>query len=300
VTLASAFLDVLDPERRAEASKLDLEAVLGAMVARARTDWPDITADPRQFVAYLAERLPEGAVAPGLASMKTSDLWIACACAAGQARAIAQFERAFFSEVSSAVRRVANSMLSEDDVAQQVREKLFVAQGPTVRPKILEYRGHGPIKAWLRVTASRVALNLATRGPKEKPVDGEWFTRVVSEGEPPEVQGLKARYRADFRAALEAAVDGLEPKDKNVLAYAFSQGLTIDQIGGIYGVHRATAARWIANAQRRLVEETRAALARRLGATQHDIDSIMQLIASRFDVSLNRMLADDEESPGQG
>lgn len=296
-----AFLAAVDPARRAEASSVGLGSQLTDVITAARAEWPTLSVDEERFAALLGERLPSDvAVADGLASLRGGDLWIVCGCAASDPRSIAAFEREFFNEISAAVRRVANASLSEDDVAQLVREKLFVGSA-TARPKILDYRGLGPVRAWLRVTASRVALNLVTRGTaREQPADGEWFARVIADGDHPEAAHLKSKYRADFRVALEAAVGALDPKDRNVLAYAFGEQLSIDQIGGIYGVHRATAARWVASAQKRLVDETRSTLARRLGASPADVDSIVHLIASRFDVSLGRVLGEGEKANESG
>jgi RNA polymerase sigma-70 factor (ECF subfamily) len=289
----SAFAAALPAARHDEATRYAgaLSARLDAMIATARTEWPDAVVDEARFLTLLAERLPpELALSDGVEAIRGSDLWIACGCAAGDSRSLAAFDRAFGAEVTGAVRRIGNAQVSADDVAQQVREKLFVGTSEGGRPKILDYKGTGSLRAWLRVTAARVGLNLATRGPKEKPTDDEWFTRVVADDEHPEIAHLKAKYRAEFRSALEAAVGALEPKERNVLAYSFGQRLSIDQIGGIYGVHRATAARWVQAAQERLVEETRAAMMRRLGANEADIDSIVHLIASRFDASLGGIL----------
>lgn len=269
---------MIDPTRLAE------------IVHAARAEWPDANVDPGAFVRLVEERLdPALPVAQALEALRLPELYIVCGCAAGDPKSITAFERKYFVEIKSAVRRVASPNLSEDDVAQLVREKLFVA-AEGARPKILDYRGTGSLRAWLRVTASRLALNLATRGPKEKPTEDEWFARVVVDADHPEIAQLKVRYRAEFRSAMQEAVRALEPKDRNVLRYAFGDGRSIDQIGAIYGVHRATAARWITAAQASLVEKTREMMMHRLGANQDDIQSIIQLIASKFDVSFAGML----------
>ncbi len=68
--------------------------------------------------------------------------------------------------------------------------------------------------------------------------------------------------------------------------------LSIDQIGALHGVHRATAARWLERARVELALATERALQRRLSASAEDVRSLMRLIASRMDASIHRLLAD--------
>lgn len=293
MSLFDALVRGLIPAHRAAALTATpslLEAQVDAVVAVARAEWPGVDVPVETFAVFLGERLDgELPLMEALAAARGADLWIACACGAGDKDALTAFERKYFEEIRRAVGRAPRARLHEDDVAQLVRERLFVAAAGST-PKILEYRGRGSMRAWLRVTAARIVLNLATRGPREEPEEDEWFARVVANDESAEIAHLKSKYRTEFRAALEVAVAALDPKDRNVLAYSFGERLSIDQIGGIYGVHRATAARWITHAQEQLVLHTRTALMDRLGASAAEVDSIVHLIASRFDVTFGGLL----------
>jgi RNA polymerase sigma-70 factor (ECF subfamily) len=79
-------------------------------------------------------------------------------------------------------------------------------------------------------------------------------------------------------------------EDRNVLRYHFAHGLTIDQIGALYHVHRATAARRVAKARDELLAGTRRRLMARLALNRADLDSVMRLIESSIHVSLRRVL----------
>jgi RNA polymerase sigma-70 factor (ECF subfamily) len=67
-------------------------------------------------------------------------------------------------------------------------------------------------------------------------------------------------------------------------------GWTIDRIGALYGVHRATAARRIAAARDELGAAIRTELAARLAISIDEVDSIVRLVQNRIDVSLERLL----------
>ena len=62
-------------------------------------------------------------------------------------------------------------------------------------------------------------------------------------------------------------------------------------IGRAYDVHRATAARWVAAVRTELGDRIRSELAARLKIAEDEVDSIVRLVKSRVDVSLERVLA---------
>jgi RNA polymerase sigma-70 factor, ECF subfamily len=61
----------------------------------------------------------------------------------------------------------------------------------------------------------------------------------------------------------------------------------------MFGVHRATAARWLARVRHRLQQETLDRLAARLRLGTHEVESVLRLIRSELDVSLTNALKDD-------
>src|SRR5207244_2837986 len=87
--------------------------------------------------------------------------------------------------------------------------------------------------------------------------DGEPLLAVAATSDDPELDHIRARYAAPFKDAFQGALRGLSTQDRNILRLHLVDGLNIEQIGGIYNVHRATVARWIAASRQALVEETR-------------------------------------------
>jgi RNA polymerase sigma-70 factor (ECF subfamily) len=101
---------------------------------------------------------------------------------------------------------------------------------------------------------------------------------------------LKAHQRAAFKAALQAALAGLGAKERNLLRMHLLHGLSIDEIGRAYQVHRATAARWLATTREALHRETRRLLRARLGLTDPEFDSVLRAVESQLDASFRRLL----------
>jgi RNA polymerase sigma-70 factor (ECF subfamily) len=70
--------------------------------------------------------------------------------------------------------------------------------------------------------------------------------------------------------------------------------LTVDILGRLHGVHRATAARWVEAARASVVRAVRRHLRGTLGLGASELDSIVGLVKSGLDVSLTRLLASRE------
>ena len=115
---------------------------------------------------------------------------------------------------------------------------------------------------------------------------------MISTGNP-ELELLKRQYAAAFSDALRAAVGALEPRLRAAMRMSFVDGLSIDEIGAVYTVHRATAARWIQRACDAILDHTRATLAERLALSQTELDRLTAMVQSQLDVSLSQLLPAD-------
>ena len=67
-------------------------------------------------------------------------------------------------------------------------------------------------------------------------------------------------------------------------------GLTIDEIAPMYGVHRATAARWIASAKQDVLARTRKQLMTELHLDAGEVDSLIRLVQSRIELTDESLL----------
>ena len=97
---------------------------------------------------------------------------------------------------------------------------------------------------------------------------------------------------ADFKQAFEHAMASLEPSERNILRMSFVSDLSIDEIGKLYSIHRATAARRLARARARLAELTREHLRQRLDLDEGEFTSIVRLVHSQLNLSISRVLGE--------
>jgi RNA polymerase sigma-70 factor, ECF subfamily len=262
-----------------------LEALLEEIVRSAQAAWPAVKLAPDQFIPHLGRRMPAGLPAEeALRQIHTSDLYLACACAHGDAQAIAAFEAHCLTVIDRALVALPVDADAVAEVKQQLRHNLFVGDGRP--PEITNFVGRGDLRGWVRVMAVRVALAMVRRARKNETADDDLLERALLPQENPELGYLKNSYRSQFKSAVADAIKGLTVRERTLLRQHFIDELTIDEIGTLYRVHRATAARWIARARQAVLTATRAALMKRLTVQPEELDSILRLINSRLEVSL--------------
>lgn len=257
---------------------LDPRLVDAAVASRAT--WPGVELADDDFATFVATRT-QGA---DLASLCLGDLWLACAIARGDRAALAAFED-LLAHVGHAITHLDGGSALVDDVRHAVRERvLSVSAGG--KAKIEDYRGRGELRGWLRVVAVREALQLLRARRREAPLPDDLATRL--EAAPPTMNADEQR---TFREAFAAALATLTPRDRNLLRQQYLYGATIDELGTLYGVHRATAARWIAQIRDTLLQRTRQHVADALHLTGTELESAMGRVAEHVDYSLRHTLS---------
>jgi RNA polymerase sigma-70 factor (ECF subfamily) len=270
----------------------ELRDLCGDLVARAQAAHPTVRADVGRFAEKLVQQATqEGRREPALLlSLRAPDLWLAFGCAARDPGALARFDAVFRDEFDVVHRRVRPRGIDRDDFVQIAREKLFVKEPP----KIAEYSGQGDLRNWLRVTLTRTLLDMSRKRQEEPASDpdsagGQGF-QLPAPGKDPELDFMQAHYKDAFRQAFERAARSLETDDRNLLRQHFVHGLGIDQLSGLLGVHRATAARRIGKARDELMDRTRRELMVALNLSASELDSVMRFVESQVHLTVERVL----------
>lgn len=266
-----------------------LTAALRRCIDDARRAWPELALADEAFVTHLAARLrPDEDPVAGLAALKTSDLYLACAALAGQPAALAAFERTILSRVGRFVGRVDGSPAFVAEVTQALRIKLFV--GADGAPRLAQYSGRGALDSWVCAAALRTAYDLQ-RGADRRAGGDERELDVLAASDDAELELLRTRHEEQFRAAVRASMGALEPRARTLLRMYFLEKLTTAQLGQVYRVHETTALRWIAQAREAVVDGVRARLQAELRLSTSEFDELVALLRSRLDVTVRRLLA---------
>lgn len=261
---------------------------LPALHAEAAKVWPGVHVEVRAFVAAVEAKLAEPEP-PVLAGEGAAELYLALACAAGDAAAIAAFDREYLSVVPAALAGMKLPTATVEDVRSVVRDKLLLAEDGAA-PKILGYAGRGRLRGLIQVTATRTAIDRIRHESKEAELPAR---EMVGPGNL-ELSLIKAQYREAFMTGFTAAVAGASRRDRNLLRLHFLGGVTLEQLAQMYGVHRATVVRWLAAAREAVFGATRAHVAETIGAPADELDEMFELVRSRVELSVERLLASVE------
>ncbi len=296
--LRDVFLEGLDEDTRPgfeadETLAIQLASMLGTAEAALGTF--KVTAE--DYIQHVARVVPTGGTPEAFAKLRAADLYLACACAAGDGHALMAFDTEFGRDMDLAIARSGNVDLSKDEFRQLLRNKLFVAPVGK-RPKIADYAGRGDLRSWVRVTALRMIVDIvrSRAGDREVPVESDMLSSIPAQTDDPELEYIQRVYKTEFKDALQDAFGALTPRERNLLRHQVLHGLNIDQVGALYHVHRTTAFRWIEKARKALLRETRKALMNRLRVGSGEFLSIMRVVGGDLDVSVRRLLVSDIEA----
>jgi RNA polymerase sigma-70 factor (ECF subfamily) len=257
---------------------------LTAAFEAGRKAWPAVRLEYERFTAWIRESgLSRESAAHG------PDLYLAIACACGDGAALRLFEEQYIQNLDVHLGKTGVPPAWRSEVRQKVRVKLLMGGSPG----IARYRGQAPLAVFVRVTAVRVAVDVASAAAaSNRRPDDEVLNLLVSMDANPEVETARALYRERFRTAVGETLAGLNKRDRSLLRLHFIDGLTLDGVAAIYRVHRATVARWMVAVRNRALADLRKRLALHLGGTPSELRSLVRLLREDIDLSARRILAE--------
>jgi RNA polymerase sigma-70 factor (ECF subfamily) len=271
----------------------EFPAALRRALEQAHATWPDVALADEVFSGFLAERL-EGTM---LDALHVADAFLACACVRGVAAAQRAFDQVYLHRLALSLTRSRTRAETVEEVVQRLRVQLLV--GERGEPGLVSFQARSDLHTWLRVVAVREAARVEKPAQREVASTDEAMLGELSATDP-ELGYLKALYRHEVLAALTAALATLPVRERRLLRHSLVDGLSIDELGALFQVHRATAARWLEKARELMSEALRSTLEERLKIDPAELEEVLSLVRSRLDVSVRRLLssaADDAAPP---
>jgi RNA polymerase sigma-70 factor (ECF subfamily) len=258
-------------------------AAAARIAAAGHAAWPGIEVSDATIIANLEQRLRDDPEAQ-LEDLKDGDLYLAIALIGQDPLAVRAFEDKLVPQIDVALRRLRLAGGTADEVKQALRVELL-ADG-----KIADFAGRGELAAWVRVSATRKALKLVRRADREETLDEILLDHWPSSTPDPGNKHIRVTYTAELKKAIRDAFGALEVRQRNILRQHILDELTIDDLARLYRVHRATCARWLADARADLGKLTRKKLLASLKVPNQDLDSLLRFLDSDIELSISRIL----------
>lgn len=250
---------------------------LTAALREARARWPSVPFDAEPFEQFVGARAAQQPTA-------LADLALVEACCRGVPNALAALERELRNEVTLVVGRQG----PVDDLVQRLMTKLLVG----APRRLSSFSGRGSLGGWLRAATVREHLNLQRGAMQGATIsDDEGLARAEAPSVPVDLQVLEARHAEVFKTAFRAALDALEPRERDLVRLHLLENVSLVELSSRWSVHRTTLARWLDIARHRIVEKTREHLTRTLQLSRQESDSLTGFLSERVDVSLTGLRA---------
>jgi len=260
-----------------------LGAAIGQAHQRVVAAWPSLTLPLDAIADDLAARLDgEDDPVAVLRELNVEELALAVAWAQKDPAALAVFESHYAADLRHTIEHLGFDRTTADEAEQNVREMLFVGREGG-RPGISGFGGFGRLRGWLRVVASRAAFRLARDG---SPAKTQPALEAIAGDDDFELSYLKRTYARAFESAFRDELARLPASDRLLLKQRFQHGMTVTELGRLYGVHASTISRRVTDVHAALVSHIRRSMTERLGLGAGEVSSIFRMIQSQIAISL--------------
>jgi RNA polymerase sigma-70 factor (ECF subfamily) len=256
-----------------------VDALLQRRLGEARARWPAVRFTEEQLLAGLARHPPPSL--DDLAALRCDELLLARACLDRDPQALAVLEAEVLSLVPRWLARLEGA--AADDVRQELRQRLLLGDDPLAA----RFEGRRPLQAWLRVVATRLAIDL--HRARKPPGDADALEELWSAPDP-ELDAVKLLDLSALRGLIHDALGALPARERSLLRLHYLEGLSLERLAVIERVHRATVARRLAEARAAVLERVRRLLSERFQLSSEDGDSLLRFVRSRLDLSFSRAL----------
>jgi RNA polymerase sigma-70 factor (ECF subfamily) len=219
------------------------------------------------------------------------ELIIAAGCGAGHRTALDHLDADYIERARPAVTALGLDPSTVDEVLQRARTTLVVPKSEGDRARICDYAGQGELKSLVRVVAVREGLGFIRKQKRERASGDDRLFEKHGVGLDPELVGIEQQHRAALKEAFEEAVGQLTSRQRNLLRMQTLEGLPVEQMAQLYQVHRVTVSRWLQDAREAVAEGTKRHLRRELQLDTRGMASLIRVVQSRVDMSLERILA---------
>ena len=235
-------------------------------------------------------------------SLHLKDLALACACAMGREDAWDHFVKEF----RPGMYRSADAMDPSGgarEIAQALYAELFgLKEKDGIRQSVFRYfHGRSSLATWLRSLIAQRFIDRHRETRKLDPLPGETAASPLRARAAP-IDPDRARFVAEMRAVLAAAIAALAPRDRLRLACYYAQEMTLAQIATLTREHEATVSRQLAKTRKAIREDVERRLRDDNGFAKAEIEECFASIADDAgNLDLNEWLgALPHRSPGEG
>ena len=275
-----------------------------AAFERCQRRFPTIRLTVESFVARVEEILspdpqPESNQwLETFTALRHEDLFLALACALGDRVAWEYFVDEYLSVLKGFAARAARGGVEADDLVQDLLAGLMPSGDAGKPSRLASYNGTGSLAGWLRVIVAHAAIDRLRRASRQVSLESleEEGTEIPApSGAAVENADLRldARWGQIVSKLLEEEIGRLPARDRLILALYHLRGVRLEALGRHFGVHEATASRWLSDARGRIRKNVERELRRR-GVPSRELHAVWRQASEAGLAPLQKALSAEE------
>jgi RNA polymerase sigma-70 factor len=233
---------------------------------------------------------------PVFCALHHEDLFLASACVQGDRVAWECFAESFLPLMRRFATGVCRNVEEREDLAQEIMTALMAGVGAEQATRLAGYNGRGSLAGWLRVTVAHAAIDRLRRSKRQISLE-----EMLERGSEPTAAGNGALYyreeeKMDSRwgpvlaELLAQEIERLAPRDRLLLGLYYLDGVPLKTIGRQFGVHEATASRWLDTLRRNIRKQVEKQLRKKYRMSSRDLRSVWRWASEEGAPSLEGLL----------
>jgi RNA polymerase sigma-70 factor len=235
-----------------------------------------------------------------LGQLHHEELFLAVACARGNRIAWEHFTDEYLSAIHRFASQACRGNEAGQDLAQEFVASLFgkpqeSPDGCVESGKLSSYNGRGSLNGWLRASIAHAAIDRFRKFRKQVSLD-----EMAEQGNVPEAPNpdpeitvedrMDSHWAPVLARSLEKELAGLEARDRLLLSLYHVYGIPLKKIGARFGVHEATASRWLERVRQQVRKRVETTLRKAHGLSGYEIQSLWRWLSEAGDPALNQVL----------
>ena len=268
---------------------------------RCQRRYPTIDLPFEEFAAHLTQVLASeasrmaGEAQDLLDRLHHEDLFLALACSRGNRIAWEHFIDDYLPRIQRYAGQACGRVADGEDLAQEIVAGLMAD-----RERLSGYNGRGSLAGWLRVSVSHAAIDRFRRDRRQVSLDeaqegGKELRTSIPPAGPVSMENLDALWGPVLLSILSEQLNALSSRDRLLLSLYYFHDVPLKLIGRHFGVHEATASRWLDAVRRALRKGVESQMKRRHGLRPRELESILRWLEDGEDLGLREVLSECKE-----
>jgi RNA polymerase sigma-70 factor len=241
----------------------------------------------------------DGVRQEAFAQIRHEDLFLAIACSRDDRVAWEHFADNYMPLLRRFAAQACGDSSEGEDLAQDVATKMLKEKN-----RLAGYNGRGSLAGWLRVVVSHAAVDRLRRRRKQVSLEELQENGMeavhVDPGKRDEEEALDSRWAPIISKVANEIISSLSARDRLILGLYYLRGVPLRVIGRQFGIHEATASRWLERLRREIRKQVEGELRKKHGLRASEIQSLWRWISipSVADPIAGGALQAPETNPG--